>query len=146
MSHVEIKTRRRVLVLKKEDVTLPVKKLVRSLKKRPEKKRFLLVEMGEPIDGIVNPKYAVLKLSHFVFDSDDNLHAVASVADHLNPTVSTSEGKLSLGQIMLSSATPMFEFKTKSYKRPVLKNDKQVYDEQGRAQYFRSCYIYIVNK
>ncbi|UVD32260.1 hypothetical protein [Vibrio phage phiKT1028] len=143
MKHLSIKTKRRVTVFRKEDLTLGVIKLLRSLKKRPEKKRFLLVEYGRPINDHVTPKYAVLKLQDFIYDKDGHLTALVTAADSHNPTVSLGEGKVSLGQLLLTSEKPTFRFVSEMIKRPVRKDGDIVRDEKGRQQFFKNCLIYV---
>ncbi|AGB07195.1 hypothetical protein [Vibrio phage VP4B] len=143
MSHLNIVKHRRMVIFKKKDITLGVIKLLRSLKKRPEKKRFLLVEYGRPIHDHITPKYAVLKLKCFEYDDEGNLTASVTAADSHNPTVNLGNGKVSLGQLLLSSEKPTFSFVSEMVKRPVQKDGQPVIDEKGRQQFFNNCLIYV---
>ncbi|BAW98336.1 hypothetical protein [Vibrio phage pTD1] len=143
MDHLSIRNCRRLVVFKKEDLSLGVIKLLRSLKKRPEKKRFLLVEYGRPINDHVTPKHAVLKLRDFNYDKQGNLTAFVTTADSHNPTVTLGDGKISLGQLLLSSEKPTFRFTHEMVKRPVRKNGDIVRDDKGRQQFFKNCLIFV---
>ncbi|QGZ14371.1 hypothetical protein [Photobacterium phage PDCC-1] len=148
MNSVRIVNRRRLVVFRKDEIDLSVIKLLRSLKKRPEKKRFLLAEFGEPLDDHINPKHAVLKLTNFSYDKEGNLTSLIYPADTDNPTITLGgcTKRISIGQLLLTSKIPTFEFKFKRVKRPVLNDGKQVLDEHGRKQYFMNCCIYVESK
>lgn len=143
MSHLTIVKHRRMVIFKREEITLGIIKLLRSLKKRPEKKRFLLVEYGRPLNDFITPKHAVLKLKCFDYDAEGNLTASVTAADSHNPTVSCGDEKISLGRLLLSSEKPTFSFVSEMVKRPVQKNGELVKDEKGRQQFFKNCLIYV---
>lgn len=144
MSSVNIVNRRRMVIFTKDNLDLCVTKLLRSLKKRPEKKRFLLVEYGEPLDDRINPKHAVFKLTNFDYDKEGNLTALVYPADKESPNITLGgcTKRLSLGQVLLSSTKPTFKFCYKKIKRKVLKDEQPVFDEQGRQQYFLNCCLF----
>ncbi|AUR81052.1 hypothetical protein FDJ25_gp069 [Vibrio phage Aphrodite1] len=146
MSSVNIVNRRRLTIFRKDQIDLSVTKLLRTLKKRPEKKRFLLVEYGEPLDDRINPQHAVLKLTNFTYNEEGDLTALVYPADTGRPSITLGgcAKRVSLGQLLLSSRVPTFEFKFKRVRRPVLKDEQPVYDELGRQQFFYNCCLYTV--
>lgn len=145
MQSLPIKESRRMVVLKRKDVTLGVIKLIRSLNKREPTKRFLLAELGKPLDNVTNPKHAIMKLKDLTWAENGDLLGLVCAADNGCPTVhfSDSDEAISIGQILLSSLKPTFEFKVHEYKRDVLLDGKPVFDECGRKQRFKNTCLYV---
>lgn len=143
MSGTKIRNHCELMILPKEQVTLPIKKLIRTLNKRPEKKRFLLVEHGCPADNRVDAKRAVLKLRNFSFDKEGNLRGSVIAADRERANIDFGDRKISIGQVLLSQPICMFGFKVKTFKRPVLRDDQFVIGENGKPEFFKNCLFYI---